>query len=331
MPLTITEVTCAETITPPDSKIKGMNFCSWWNGQYTTMEGLNEISNIYNLRANWISVVTTVYQDQHDSTVIYLDLNKTMDDANLAMASNRAHCLGLAVILKIHVDLANDPAYWRGQITFLTEEEWQAWFASYRQMIYHYADLAEQLNVELFIIGTELAGTSTRAADWQEIIAGIRARYSGLITYAANWDGEADAIAWWPLLDLIGLDAYYPLSSKLDPTVEELKTAWQPIAAQLEALSLANGRPVMFTEIGYASQDGTSMHPYSYSGVTLDLQEQADCYQAALETFWDKPWFRGFLWWYWQPLADQGGVEDLDYTPRGKPAEDVLRTFCQTH
>ncbi len=325
--LTYEEIVCTETITSTDSFIKGMNYCWWWSGTYRTPESMQQLYNLKDLGVNWVSIVTTVYQEKVDSTLIYFDPDKTMSDADIRQVANRLHCLGIAVIIKPHLDLANAPNYWRGQITFEDEEDWQTWFSSYCQMIFHYAELAEELKAEMFIIGTELAGTSFRTADWQLIITGIRSRFSGIITYAANWDGEIEHIDWWADLDLLGIDSYYELTNSFDPTVEELISAWQPIVAELESLSSTFNRLVMFTEIGYPSQNGAARRPWSNSGTTLDLQEQADCYQAALEVFWNQPWFKGFLWWYWQPFANQGGPEDLDYTPRGKPAEYIIADF----
>jgi len=48
---------------------------------------------------------------------------------------------------------------------------------------------------------------------------------------------------------------------------------------------------IHFTEIGYRSIDGANKAPWDWqiSG-TVDLQEQADCYQAVFEVFWDRPW-----------------------------------------
>ena len=54
----------------------------------------------------------------------------------------------------------------------------------------------------------------------------------------------------------------------------------------------------------------------------VDLQEQADCYQAALEALWDRPWLQGIFWWQWNAISTQW-LED----PHGKPAEEVLKSF----
>jgi hypothetical protein len=226
--------------------------------------------------------------------------------------------------------LNNDSGHWRGQIgnAFNTEAEWEIWFASYRDFIADYASLAQANGVEQFCVGTELVGTTGREADWRQVISDVRSLFSGPITYASNHSGEETGIQWWDAVDYIGVDAYYPLTDKNDPTLIELKAAWVTPTLTLENLSRQYNRPIIFTEIGYRSVDGANQHPWEWqTGSTVDLQEQADCYRAALETFWGKPWFRGIYWWYWSTDPDQGGPEDMDYTPHNKPAETVLRNY----
>jgi hypothetical protein len=226
--------------------------------------------------------------------------------------------------------LNNDPTHWRGQIGtgFTTEAEWQAWFASYRDFIAHYASLAQANEVEQFCVGTELVGTSGRESDWRQVISDVRGLFSGTIVYASNHGGEEMSITWWDGVDYIGVDAYYPLTDKNDPTLAELKAAWMTPALTLEGISSQYNRPIILTEIGYRSVDGANQRPWEWqAGGTVDLQEQADCYRAALETLWGKPWLRGIYWWYWSTDPDQGGPEDMDFTPHNKPAERVLRSY----
>lgn len=90
---------------------------------------------------------------------------------------SKAHSLGLKVMLKPHVDLNNDPGpnHWWGNIgEGFTEDDWAAWFASYRDFITHYATLAQDNGVEQFCAGTELVGTSGRETDWRQVITNVR-------------------------------------------------------------------------------------------------------------------------------------------------------------
>jgi hypothetical protein len=311
----------------PEGKQKGMSFAAWWPGLYSTVDADQAQVELKDDGVNWISLIVTQYQDTIASTTIY-SADGTPTDADLVHAINQAHSLGLKVMLKPHLDLANDPTHWRGEIgTGFSEADWIAWFSSYKAFINTYAQLAEANGADQFCVGTELVATEFRSADWQAVIAGVRALTTLPLTYAAN-HGSEGAISWWDRLDYLGMDAYYPLTGKNNPTLAELKAAWTPIAASLKTLSDTWGKPVIFTEIGYRSQDGANQHPWDYqvSG-TLDLQEQADLYRAVLESVFDQAWFGGIYWWSWDPDPLQGGPCDMGYSPHDKPAEAVLRQW----
>jgi Glycoside Hydrolase Family 113 len=311
-------------------KQKGMSFVAWWGGAYSTPDADQSLAELKAAGPDWVSVIVVRYQDTFASTTIYSS-PATASDADLVHVINRAHSLGLKVMLKPHVDLANDPDHWRGNIgQGFSEADWIAWFISYKDMINHYAQLAQTLGVEQFCVGTELVSTEFRATDWQSVIAGVRALFTGPLTYAAN-PGDEASISWWDKLDFIGFDAYYALTNKNDPTLAELKAAWVPIAAILKNLSETWGKPVIFPEVGYASSDGANQHPWqSAPGDALDLQEQADLYQALFETFYNQAWFAGVFWFPWETNPLVGGPCDKTGTPHDKPAEDILRLWYGT-
>jgi uncharacterized lipoprotein YddW (UPF0748 family) len=304
-----------------------MSYVTWWQTVYQTLGSDRSLRNLADTGTEWLSLVVTGYQETITSTIITRTLPATPADEDLVHVIARAHSMGMKVMLKPHVDFSNDPNHWRGEIGFDNEADWAAWFASYRDFIFHYAELAESNGVEQFCVGTELMGTSYREEDWRSVIAGVRERFSGTLTYASN-PGEETQINWWDALDYIGVDAYYALTDKDDPTVDELKAAWAPHVTTLANLATAWGKPILLTEIGYRSVDGTNQHPWEWwTAGTVDLQEQADCYRAAFETFWNKPWFAGMYWWHWSTDPEQGGENDSDYTPHNKPAEGVLRAY----
>ena len=77
---------------------------------------------------------------------------KTATVDELVFAINKSHELGMGVLLKPHIDLTEDPAYWRGLIgTGFNDGEWKAWFESYTKFILFYANIAEENNVEMFV------------------------------------------------------------------------------------------------------------------------------------------------------------------------------------
>ncbi|OGO24381.1 MAG: hypothetical protein A2Z28_02760 [Chloroflexi bacterium RBG_16_51_9] len=128
-------------------------------------------------------------------------------------------------------------------------------------------------------------------------------------------------------MDYVAVDVWYSLTDKNDPTVAELKEAWinRGYVADLENISRQFNRPFIISEIGYQSADGTNTQPGNFPKflqAPVDLQEQADCYQAAFEVLWGKPWLKGIFWWQWNAISTKW-LED----PQGKPAEEVLKKF----
>ncbi len=309
---------------------KGVTLASWQQGEYSSPTTDESLKLLAATGANHVAIIVTGYQETISSTTISRDTLSTPTDADLAHVIATAHRLGLSTSIKPHIDVA-DPDYWRGEIglSFTSEEDWRAWFQAYSEFITYYADLAEANGASALVVGTELVGTTHREAEWRDIIAEVRDHFRGTLTYASNHSGEELQIGFWDSLDLIGVDAYYPLTDKDDPTIDELKDAWvqKGYVQTLESLANEFNRPIIFTEIGYRSLDGGNKNPWDWhqSG-SVDLQEQADAYQAAFEVFWNKPFFAGAYWWTWS-TKPEGETADTGFSPQGKPAENVLRSF----
>ena len=99
-----------------------------------------------------------------------------------------------------------------------TNIEWDTWFESYRKNMILYAQLAEQNNVELLCIGTELrTSIKHQPLAWQDLIKDIKKVYFGKLTYAANWDDDIGSYTFWEALDYVGVQAYFPLTKDLKP------------------------------------------------------------------------------------------------------------------
>ena len=318
---------------PRSVKQDGISFFDWGPGHYSTPDSDLSLSYLAATGADWISLIHTGFLDSITSTVIYSSSLYSPTDADLTHAIDRAHRLGLKVMLKIHVNLIppNEVTQgWRIGEGF-DEAKWAEWFVSYGDFINHYAELAQANDVEQYSIGNELVSTENRENNWRDVIAGVRGRFIGPITYSTgrgslDW-AEVD-IRWWDAVDYIGINAYYPLTDKNDPTIDEINLAWQPYLTKLETLSAQWNRPVLFTEIGYRSLDGSNRYPWDFQiGGQSDIQEQADLYVGFLESVYNKPWFAGMFFWAWTPDPLEGSLCDTEYTPHNKPAENVLRKW----
>jgi arabinogalactan endo-1,4-beta-galactosidase len=320
--------------------MKGMAFADYkpFDAPTYGLYGPGTDQSLKNLAAtgtNWISLVLRAGQETITSTTIFCDSPRTATDSELLRVIKLAHSLGMRVLLQPSVNL-KDPTYGHVEIgnAFTTEEQWQAWFASYREFINHYASFAQEAGVDMLYVGSEQYGVTHREEDWRRIVKEVRERFKGPISYdSVCWgfpETEVKRIKWWDAVDYVAVDFWLPLTDKNDPTVEELKEAWieKGYVADLENISKQFNKPVIISEIGYGSRDGTNRYPGQGSeGAPIDLQEQADCYQAALEVLWGKPWLQGIFWWQWFANPEAGGPNDTGGTPYGKPAEEVLKKF----
>jgi hypothetical protein len=319
------------TITKSLGFQKGITYVSWLAGQFNSDDADQALEELAATGANWIALVVTRYQDNANSKEIKIDSLKTPTDDDIRHVINKARQLGLSVMLKPHIDLSDGD--WRGNIgSSFDGVAWSSWFTAYRDFIVHYADIAAQNQdtVKILCVGTELKATSSQEADWRQVLQDVRKVYSGKLVYASNWDEPSRG--WWKELDYIGVDAYFKLeTTSTSPTVEELKTAWQPSIIKLEDLHTQIGIPIILTELGYRSITDAHAEPYNYEKeAPVDLNEQANLYQAAFEVLLDKDWLVGIYWWNWLTDPNQGGTQDTDYTPHGKPAEDVVKKYYLT-
>jgi hypothetical protein len=202
----------------------------------------------------------------------------------------------------------------------------EEWFDSFEEFTLRYARMAQKNNVEIFSIGTELEATTFEAWShrWEQIIEKTKEVYDGLLTYSANWT-EYQEVPFWDKMDFIGIDAYFPLADTSEPTLEDLKLAWEAVANDIEKWLDARGlsdKGVLLTEIGYPSADGAARQPWVAISHTEDQQEQADCLRATFEVLEKRPWFKGYYIWQYFP---QERWSPLGFTVKGKQAEEVIK------
>jgi len=284
-------------------EIKGMSYTAWEPNALFTEDSDISLANTTKIGCNWIGLCVWWFQDDVNSVIIEPDYSLySATPESVIYAINKCHELGLKVM----------PL---------------GWFINYRNFINFWADIAQNNNVELFCIGTELADTTWRSSSWRNTIQNIRNHYSGPLTYATT-PGMEPYISWWDELDYIGIDAYYPLTDENDPTLEDLETAWSNRADAIETWRNSNwpDKQIIFTEIGYRSIDGVNKAPWGKPppGHPIDLQEQADCYHALLNQCEKRKWWLGAFWWNWEVNPDAGGPNSPFHTPQNKPAEAVL-------
>ncbi len=308
---------------------KGMSYVAWTKHGYHNVSSIKSMEELVSLGVEWVALVTTWYQDRVDSTEVYPLDEKSPSDRDLTFAIKKLHESDIRIMLKPHLDLIGSEGKWRGDIGFSTLDEWEKWFKSYGEFILRYARLAQEENVELFCIGTELTNASLSQPDlWRVLIKEVKEVYKGQLTYAANWHEEFEGIEFWDNLDYAGIDAYFPLSSSPTPTKNELKEAWKSWLEVIRDWQAYIDKPVIFPEVGYKSSEGAAKEPWQHNPAgSADLQLQVDCYEALLETFWEEQWFYGVYWWYWGVNPKMGGEANRGFIPQNKPARGVIEEW----
>jgi hypothetical protein len=234
-----------------------------------------------------------------------------------------ARALGLGVVLMptILVEVTSD-AQWRGTIA---PTSWTTWWRSYERFLLHHARLAEKHGVDVLVVGSELVSTESQRSSWARLILKVRAVTRARIAYSFNWDHHSPG-AIHDLLDLVGVNSYFDLGPGPDTPEEVMVSRLVLERDAVRALLRRVGRPLLVTEVGYRSIRGAEVNPWDHAsdGAPYDGEAQARCYRATLATWGELPELKGLFAWWWR---GDGGPGDTTYTPRGKPAEDVLRSW----
>lgn len=221
-----------------------------------------------------------------------------------------------------------------GFIKMAHEEDWKLLENSYSKFILDFAKIAEEAQIEIFCIGTELKSFIDERPDyWNQLIVDVKKIYKGKLTYAANWN-EYETTPFWDALDFIGIDGYFPLDSQQSPTLENTKKAWQTHKTEMKKYAVKHKKSILFTEFGYRSVDFAGRAPWTVDRVDqqVNLEAQSILTQALFEEFWHEDWFAGGFVWKWFHKHDAvGGKDDNRFTPQNKPAEEIIRTFYKKH
>lgn len=274
--------------------------------------------------ATRVAIVPVWYVDGPRSSNLAPDPDKTLPDAEIERMAAQARAAGMAVAIKPHVDVRDGS--FRGE---LRPDDRAAFYAAYGELVDRYATLARRVGADTFVIGTELVTLARDTGRWRALARRARAQFGGTLTYAANWVADAEDVRFWDLLDLVGVDAYMPLEAPRPATVPQLRAAWRPWVRRLAALRRRTERDVVFTELGYASRAGATRRPAREGSGRPDPALQARAYEAALSVWSNVPFLRGIWWWEWE--ADGRSARPAppgSYTPRDKPAEQVLRAWA---
>jgi hypothetical protein len=333
-PETISAIEPAERIGLKDQNANAYHGVAWQI--HSSHDVVNKaeriITDIADLGADTILISNAGYQEHAGSATFQLDPKVTPAPEEWLRIFDIAHDNGLRVVL-MPIVLLSDPrgTEWRGVIK---PPSWDDWFDQYREFLLHFARLARDGDVEVLMVGSELISTERYTDRWRGLIREVRKvfppEHNIKLSYSGNWD-HYKVVRFWDELDLIGMTSYYKLSEEEYPTQEELVEAWKPIQRGLLRWQKKVGKPLLFTEAGWCSQEGAAIEPWNYyynkKSDERGLEVQLRCYRAFMETWKETNEVGGVIWWEWNDSP--GGADDYNYTPKGKPAELALRKWFE--
>jgi hypothetical protein len=289
------------------------------------------------LGATWVSLTPFARVWDAHSTGISLDFEAPLAANRIALSKSirAAHAAGLRVMLVPHLWV--ESGEWRGEIDPGTDASWQRWAQNYERFLLSWAELAQSCDVDMLALGIELRSwlTTAHAASFFPIVKNVRKVFPGLLTYAGNWDDVEDTVILGEL-DVIGINAFFPLADKDGADEQELMRGGRAVRERVQALAEKWHKPILFTEFGYTTRKDPAVRPWEWpdhmSHVVPDQRAQAAAYRALLSAFIDQPWFAGFFVWrlYADP-NDMSQEAEWGFSPRGKLAELVLRDAFAAH
>ena len=335
-----------------DARLNGISFIG---PRYSEDLNFQSFEDIKSINANWVAFVPEVILNRSNLKLRPDSENhwwgKTIE-GNIA-AIKMAKEAGLKVMLKPQVVLdyvtypsglfsnliklvdqggeivvdKSDGASWRGDFSPDNEEDWRIWESSYSDYVIKLAYQAEELDVEVFCIGTELKkSVELRPQYWVGLIKKIRSIYKGRITYSANWD-EYSGVEFWDQLDYIGTNSYYPISLSATPHVKSTKRNWTYYRSRLKKLSEKYNKQILITEFGYRNVSHAGVRPWIHDDGKSEsnYEAQANLYDAFFQSVWDQSWIKVGFSWNWDAVEKKQG--NTDFSVQGKPAESVIRKW----
>jgi hypothetical protein len=315
----------------PAPLVKGYSW-GWpgYHGEYLGRAPERSMRELAATGTQWIALSLAAHVwTEHSTEILYGDADRSMvSDEEIRRAASLARAHGLKIMMKPMI-CCHDGT-WRAQIRFGTERDWDTWWKNYEAFLLHYARIAADTKCEMFCVGCEMRSMERFSDRWRRLIARVRETYRDPIVYDANHD-DVEKVAWFDAVDIIGVSAYYPVSTPEDRSLERMLASWKPIREQLARLSKRRNRPILFAEIGVCSAKTLSATPWASNDASLpyDGDEQARFYESAFRSFSGQPWFKGFFWWDWKPHLYRRDKADgrTDFCVYGKPAEAVLRKW----
>ncbi len=316
---------CSSIINPtgeyPATYLKGMNvfFTSSRNSFHPEEFGraLDEMSAI---GINTLFIVDFHFSSDENSDSIFSN-NETIPESTLCAIVELTRSKGMEPVFKPHIDLLNGkPRY------CINPAHMDRWIAAYREIMMEYVAISNRYGLKRIVVGTELDGVAGSPYFSAFISDDIRATFTGEVIYASSFDNFL-ACGIWDCVDIIGVNTYFNLCRNDHCPEAELTESWSYWLNLLDRFSIAKGKPICITEVGFYSRLGCAINPGDWSrGGEISFDEQAKAYESLLCQSTNFRNIHGIFWWQWE-LNNQWNSDSADYTPHGKPAELIIKKY----
>jgi len=308
----------------------GLNLAEEVEGQgYPSSAVRRTLARVAALGANSVALVIPLRLPALESDAFYTYALPSVETMTSLVAE--AHRRQLQVVVVPHVWI--DGGRWRGDIVRRGAAA-DRFFAAYGRHAGRIADAAEAACADAFSVGVELKALTAEprhAERFSRLIGDLRRRFGGVLTYSANWD-EAAQVRFWGDLDLISVNGFYPLTSSATPSAEELARGAAEMLAALEALAVAQERPVLLIEVGYKACTDNAREPWVWPqgpAQPVDEAAQERSYRAVVDALRGAPRVVGALFWLAPTGTDLASAPAFEprwgFSPLGKRAEVVVR------
>jgi hypothetical protein len=258
----------------------------------------------------WVEMPVLLHQDSLTSTAV-VQGDPTTSLTSFTYGIQYAQSLGLHVFVAIQLQSAGDQP-WSALINFTTYAQEQQWFDSYWQTVKPYAMAAQQYGVEQFAIGTEYRWLEQNAPAslWNLLISEVSQVFHGTITYDMDWSSLGYTPPSWmrnPHVKMIGISSYAPLiNNAVWVNPRSMRALWAQMAQRdLDNFSIAVGKPILLSEIGFPNCQVALYQPWNSSCTAPpDQQEQAAATDAAMADIIPDQHILGTFFWGWDNTKD---------------------------
>jgi hypothetical protein len=297
--------------------------------------------------ANWLFFSPTWSFSKENKSTAGLKMGRDAYSADILKIKEKAKEAGLTFAIYPQINSVEPiDIYWSS--SGLSYNWWQKWFDEYERFIINYVDFSEIYGIKTIIIGGKsvapafpngrlpngnFSNTPYDFKDrWGKLMEKIRSRYSGQIGFALPYSPKFDN---FPEMissaDFIYLELGSAIAASNAPSVDDLATKLSSMFdGDIYKLYATFQKPVIIG-LNYYSYDGSASDCINSNSTcanlnngSIDVDEQADIYQAVLKTTVSRPWIYGLVSSGFNPAVS---VQDGSSSVYGKPAMQVLAYY----